>query len=99
MVFIFRLLRLLLVGAIGYVLYRVLWKGEGWNFFRFNKSKKKSRRYSSRRPIAEMKKDPVCGTYIPENQAIRHRTNNNTHYFCSQKCKAQFIELQEKQER
>jgi YHS domain-containing protein len=38
-----------------------------------------------------MKKDPVCGTYIPENQAIRYKDN----FFCSEKCKEKFKTLKD----
>jgi YHS domain-containing protein len=43
--------------------------------------------------IAEMKKDPICGTYIPENQAVISEINGTIHYFCSEECKLKFQEL------
>ncbi len=42
--------------------------------------------------IEEMKKDPVCGTYVPESQAIRYHGN----YFCSEDCKEKFKKLDRK---
>lgn len=84
---ILRLIRFLLILGIGYVLYRVLWKGEGLGFF---KSKKK-RRYQTPKAIEEMKKDPVCGTYVPRNQAITEKVKGTTHYFCSEACKEKFL--------
>jgi len=88
---ILRLLRFLLLVWIGYLLYKVLWKGVIPRLF---KSKKKQR-YQSPKAIEEMKKDPVCGTYLPENQAIKYRRNNTTYYFCSEECKQKFQELKE----
>jgi YHS domain-containing protein len=91
---IFRLLRFLLLVAVGYVLYKWLWKGESlWPF----KSGRKRRYRSPPDPksIEEMKKDPVCGTYIPEKQAIKYKIDHTTHYFCSEECKQKFQELKE----
>jgi YHS domain-containing protein len=88
---ILRLLRFLLLLGIGYFIYKFFWKGETLGLF---KSKKK-RRHQSPKAIEEMKKDPVCGTYIPENQAIRFRRNNTIYYFCSEECKQKFQELKE----
>jgi YHS domain-containing protein len=89
---IIRLLRLLLLAGVVYVLYRVLWKGEGLGFFR---SGKKKRSYKAPKAIEEMKKDPVCGTYIPENQAVKYTVNHTTYYFCSEQCKQKYLELKE----
>jgi YHS domain-containing protein len=90
---IFRLLRLLLLMVVGYALYKWLWKGESpWPF----KSKKKKRRAGSTQPppiVEEMRKDPVCGTYVPVNQAVKDRVGNATYYFCSEECKQKFHEL------
>jgi YHS domain-containing protein len=89
---ILRLLRFLLLVGVVYVLYRVLWKGEGLGFF---KRKKKKRSSQAPKAIEEMKKDPVCGTYVPENQAVKYTVNHTTHYFCSEQCKQKFRELKE----
>jgi hypothetical protein len=32
-------------------------------------------------------KDPVCGTYVPENTAIRSENN----FFCSEECKTKYL--------
>jgi YHS domain-containing protein len=34
----------------------------------------------------EMKKDPVCGTYVPQSQALKLTIQNRTCYFCSREC-------------
>ncbi|MCK4764337.1 MAG: YHS domain-containing protein [Candidatus Aminicenantes bacterium] len=36
-----------------------------------------------------MKKDPVCGTYVPENQAVKYKD----YFFCSPECKEKFQTL------
>jgi YHS domain-containing protein len=81
-----RLLKLLLLVGLGYILYKVLWKGEKLFKTRDRRS------YQPPKAIEEMKKDPICGTYIPEKQAILYRTGKETHYFCSEECKQKYKE-------
>lgn len=87
------LIRLLLLLTIGYILYKVLWKGESLRFF---KTKRKQDRSYPQKPLEEMKKDPICGTYIPENQALKYKAGGETHCFCSEECKTKFRQLQER---
>ncbi|MCP5050894.1 MAG: YHS domain-containing protein [bacterium] len=84
MYFLFRLLKILLVVGLIYYLYKVLWKGEP-----FFKSKKKH----PQKAIEEIKKDPVCGTYVPVKHAFKHSSGKETYYFCSEECKEKFIQL------
>jgi len=34
----------------------------------------------------ELKRDPVCGTYIPEDTPYRLKYKGQPHYFCSEEC-------------
>ena len=93
MYILLRLIRILLIGLVLLFIYRLLFKG--------NEPKKKKRhRYAKkRRPaqaIEEMKKDPICGTYIPESQGIFYQKDKNSYFFCSEECKRKFLELEEK---
>ncbi len=97
MYLIIRLLKLIFLGFLVYLLYKWLWKGERFIFF---KPRRKSRQkhqadYHTLAPLEEMKKDPVCGTYIPENQALKYKNNSETYYFCSEECKQKYRQLQE----
>lgn len=38
----------------------------------------------------ELKKDPVCGTFISTNTAIQKRVGGETYYFCSAECRDKF---------
>ena len=38
----------------------------------------------------ELKKDPVCGTYVAATTALRKSSNGQTHYFCSVDCRDKF---------
>ena len=38
----------------------------------------------------ELKKDPVCGTFISTATAIQKRIGGETYYFCSPECRAKY---------
>lgn len=94
-----RFIGLICVFILIYILYRALWKGEGFGFLIFKKKKQSpinNKEKSNGMVIAQMRKDPVCGTYIPENQAISHKHSGETHYFCSENCWQKFKEEKKK---
>ncbi len=73
------LIFLLLVGLIFYLL--------------FSKPKRKtSHPHSSRNPeVKKLVRDPVCGVYIDEEVAIKLVYKGETYYFCSEKCRDEFL--------
>lgn len=88
------IIRFLLLLALGYILYKVLWKGESLRIFKPRRKQKESHPQTQ---LEEMKKDPVCGTYVPENQAIQYKSSGGEiYYFCSNDCHQKFRQLQEK---
>lgn len=38
----------------------------------------------------ELKKDPICGTFISTTTAIQKRVGGQTYYFCSAECRDKF---------
>jgi uncharacterized protein len=40
--------------------------------------------------IDVMVKDPVCGTYLPRQDAVSEIIRGNTLYFCSKKCLSEY---------
>lgn len=38
-----------------------------------------------------MERDPQCGTYVPRGDAISKSIRGTTHYFCSNKCRDEFL--------
>jgi YHS domain-containing protein len=38
----------------------------------------------------ELKKDPVCGTFISTSTAIQKRVGGEVYYFCSEECRDKF---------
>ena len=83
---IFTLLRLFLVVVVVYLVYRWLWPGK-------KPGTAKAKRRATVGQIEEMKKDPVCGTYVPESQALTAKIDKQTYFFCSETCKKKFLEL------
>jgi uncharacterized protein len=39
----------------------------------------------------ELKKDPVCGTYVSTATAITSKTRGVVVYFCSEECRKKFV--------
>lgn len=75
------MLRLLILIAVGFLLYQL---------FRRSKPVQTYRRDSRGREIEtkELVRDPVCRTYLAEENALKYEGQ----FFCSEKCKRQFIE-------
>ncbi len=38
-----------------------------------------------------MVQDPNCGTYLPQQQALRAYFKGKQYYFCSEKCRDEFL--------
>ncbi len=49
---------------------------------------------AARRPSVpsggELKKDPVCGTFISPSTAVQRRVSGTVYYFCSAECRDKF---------
>ncbi len=44
----------------------------------------------SQPPAGELKKDPVCGTFIAPELAVTGKFKGQTVHFCSQKCRDEY---------
>ena len=49
-----------------------------------------SRPSSNPSSVGELKKDPVCGTFISTATAFQKFSNGQTYYFCSTECRDKF---------
>ena len=47
-------------------------------------------RAPTRRPSVRLVRDPVCGTHVSPGSAFSLAAGGTTHYFCSEKCRAEF---------
>lgn len=71
-----------------YLLFKLIFPRK--NFFR-----KKDREKRGNNPsVKNMRKDPVCGTYVPESEAKMVRSGGEYYYFCSDSCREKFIALE-----
>jgi YHS domain-containing protein len=39
----------------------------------------------------ELKKDPICGTFVPTATALQRSVRGETHFFCSETCRDKFV--------
>ncbi len=42
--------------------------------------------------VAEMKQDPMCGSYVSVDHAVQADINGQVRYFCSEECAQKFRE-------
>lgn len=58
--------------------------------FRQSSSPQKSNRDTGIRGGKELKKDPVCGTYVSVDSSISEQVNGDLVHFCSKACRDKF---------
>ncbi len=79
--------RILIIGLLLYIGYRLIFGGK-------KQSGKKSEggKIDSGDAVEDvLMEDPVCKSLVPKQQAITHKYEGNTYYFCSEKCCKQFV--------
>ncbi len=42
-------------------------------------------------PIGELKRDPVCGTYVDASSSLKTTAAGQTLYFCSEDCRSKYL--------
>ncbi len=93
---LFLFLRMAAAVFLVYILYKVMLKGERLNLFQnFRRRSQKNRVPEEHGKLEEMQKDPICGTYLPESQAVTLLYKREIFFFCSEECKNKFLELNE----
>jgi len=81
----FSLIRILVWGLLFYIGYRVV--------IAMVAPKKNASKPAGKMDSAETThRDPVCGVYVSEEQAVVGRLNGERHYFCSMDCLEKFRE-------
>ena len=79
------LFRFLLFGALLYLIIIWIWKPP------LTRRPDARRTGSSSNEIEGMKRDSVCGVFVPESQAVILREKGETLYFCSGECREKFL--------
>lgn len=81
--------RLLILAALGYILYRLLTAGG-----RTPTKQQSGQGLSGGHDVDDvLVEDPVCHTYIPRQGAEALTVGQSTHYFCSTECRQKYQEL------
>lgn len=78
------MIRLLIWGLLIYIGYRVV--------MALASGKKPEIKTSEQREAAATYRDPVCGVYVSEEDAVVGRLEGQRHYFCSMDCLEKFRE-------
>jgi len=75
----------ILLAMILYRIFKWIWK---------NDKPKQIKRpaHQGEQVVEEMKRDPVCGTYVPASLAVTSTHKDATIYFCSNSCRDKFNE-------
>lgn len=82
------MLRWLVIGVVGYVLYKLV-----TNEMRKRAADNaKSAAKEKKTPTGEMVKDPVCGAYVAVASSVSVRDGAEVHRFCSYECRDSFLE-------
>lgn len=88
----------LILYVLGFLLFtsviRAVWNIVAGSISGFDPSKQAGtpspRPSTSTKAISELKKDPVCGTFIAAQTAIQKSVGGETYYFCSDTCRDAF---------
>ncbi|HIJ79587.1 MAG: YHS domain-containing protein [Desulfobulbaceae bacterium] len=79
--------RLLIIGILLYILYRLL-----MGALREKLGSMGAKKQDSGLPSHDiLVQDPVCKTYVAKGQALMVKQGRGAFYFCSEKCKSDFL--------
>lgn len=80
------MIRLLVIGLLLYIGYRIV--------IALTSAKKPLEKPGESRGYAgvETHRDPICGVYVSEEDAVVGKLDGQRHYFCSMKCLEKFRE-------
>ncbi|MCB2183906.1 MAG: YHS domain-containing protein [Desulfobulbaceae bacterium] len=81
--------KLIVLGVLFYLLYRLLFGGKKSKTQEQQPPKSVADKSSTSQDI--LVEDPVCHTYVPQKQAIPAVKNGKKYYFCSNKCCQEFL--------
>ncbi|UFS71579.1 transcriptional regulator [Geomonas sp. RF6] len=70
----------------------LIWILLGYLVLRMLRGRKEVRAEKGRVAAAETHRDPVCGTFVAESDAVVGILDGKRHYFCSRSCLERFRE-------
>jgi uncharacterized protein len=81
------MIKLLIIVGVGYLLYRSI---KSW-MFRDSSSLKNGSGKAAGEIDDVMIKDPYCQAYFPRRNAVHLKFRGNDLYFCSKKCRDEYM--------
>ena len=89
------MIRSLLIDFVFPLLLFLLLRSLLGNFMRGSRSKSVEPRAPqspvSHERVADLKKDPVCGTYVSTDASVTRSVKGEVIYFCSKECRDRFV--------
>jgi len=85
-------MRLIFYAVWAYIIYSV------YRFFRnvWRRVAPPAAKPEPRRVSGVMVKDEACGTYIPQDEALRETVGGKEYFFCSKECRKKFLDSSKK---
>jgi YHS domain-containing protein len=85
-------MRLIFYAVWAYIIYSV------YRFFRnvWRRVAPPAAKPEPRRVSGVMVKDEACGTYIPQDDALRETVGGKEYFFCSKECRKKFLDASKK---
>lgn len=90
------MLRLLIIAALVYLLYRAY---RSWKIGNLPPSGHSNTDQSPNAIDDVMVKDPQCGVYFPKRKALQAELNGEELFFCSTECREKFLAAQTEPEK
>jgi uncharacterized protein len=85
------MLRIVAIAVLIFLGYRLVTR---WLRQLDNRPADHSMEWDQGHDVSEMVRDPVCGTYVPVNEAISVHTHGTVVHFCSEECRRRYLESQ-----
>ena len=85
------MVRAILLGLLILLIARAFWRLMDGVIDAAGGASSRSRRRQSRTQAVKLQRDPVCGTFVSPSTALAHPTGATTVYFCSDRCRDEFV--------
>jgi YHS domain-containing protein len=85
-------IRVLLIAVLMIVIANAFWRlVDGIIEAAGGTNREPRRRGGGSSSAVRLARDPVCGTHVPVNAALSLSTKGQTQYFCSEKCRDEYL--------
>ena len=88
------MIRVILLAVLMILIARAFWSVVDGVIEAAGGGSHRRRRHHHRRErevsAVKLARDPVCGTHVPISGSVSLTTGSDTHYFCSEECRAKF---------